>query len=82
MFYDASFARAAPSVTRTAPCLSRAAPSIARTAPSHARAAATIARAAPSLARTVLKPLSSDLATDLLPPASKARSAGCESEVK
>ena len=42
--------------------LARATPSLARTAPS-------LARAAPSLARAVLKPLSSDLATDLLPPA-------------
>jgi hypothetical protein len=57
-------------------------PSLARTAPSLARTAPSLARAAPSLARAVLKPLSSDLATDLLPPARKARSAGCEVKVK
>ena len=39
---------------------------------------ASLARAVPSLARAVLKPFYRTSAADLLPPACKARSAGCE----
>ena len=38
----------------------------------------SLARTAPSLARAVLKPFYRTSAADLLPPACKARSAGCE----
>ena len=55
--------------------------SLARTAPSLARSAPSLARPAASLARAVPKPLSSDLAADLLPPGACERSEpGCESE--
>ena len=53
-------------------------PGLARTAPSLARTAPSLARAAPSLARSVLEPFYRTSAADLLPPACKARSAGCE----
>ena len=52
------------------------------TRPSLARTAPSLARAAASLARAVLKPLSSDLAADLLPAGNKAARLVVGSEVR